>query len=67
MITGRFVSAARATEDSEVCPLPVDNLTEVRGQDYKVAYLFMKQIAIVVSSRLLRIHYQLDTEGPGFA
>ena len=67
MITGRFVSAARAAEDSEVCALPVDKFTQIIEQDYKVAYLFMKQIAILVSSRLLRIHYQLDAAGPGFA
>jgi len=67
MITGRFVSAARAAEDSEVCALPVDKMNAILEQDYKVAYFFMKQIAILVSSRLLRIHYQLDAAGPGFA
>ena len=66
MITGRFVSAAQAVEDSEVCALPVEKMNKVLEKNYKVGFLFMKQIAVLVSSRLLKMHYQLDLTGSGY-
>lgn len=66
MITGRFVMAARAAEDSVVTSLALDELSKIIEKDYKAAYLFMKQIAVRVSNRLVKMHYQLDVTGSGF-
>lgn len=66
MITGRFTSAAKAIDDSEICVLPVNKLNKILEQDYKVGFHFMKQIAILFSSRLIKIHYQLDVTGSGY-
>lgn len=66
MISGRFVSAAKTVEDSEVCSLPVEKMNKILEKDYKAGFYFMKQIAILVSSRLIKIHYQLDVTGSGY-
>jgi CRP-like cAMP-binding protein len=66
MITGRLVSAAKAAEDSEICALPVEKLHKVLEKDYKVGFFFMKQIAVMVSNRLVKMHYQLDVTGSGY-
>jgi len=66
MITGHFVSAAKAMEDSEVCALPVDKMNIILEKDYKVAFYFMRQIAVLVSNRLVKMHYQLDVTGSGY-
>ena len=67
MITGRFVYAVRAVEDSVVCALPVNRIYEIIEKDYKAGFLFMKHIATLVSNRLVRMHDQLDIAGPGYA
>ena len=66
MITGRFTGAAKAIEDSEICALPVDKMQKILKKDYKAGFYFMKQIAILVSSRLVKMHYQLDVTGSGY-
>jgi len=66
MVTGRFTSAAKAIEDSEVCSLPVEEITKILEKDYKAGFYFMKQIAVIVSSRLIKIHYQMDVTGSGY-
>ena len=66
MITGLFVAAAKAVEDSVVCSLPVEKLNEIIEKDYKAGFLFMKQIALLVSTRLVKICYQLEITGPGY-
>ena len=66
MITGRLVSAAKAIEDSEICALPVGKMHRIIEKDYKVGFFFMKQIAVLVSSRLVKMHYQLDVTGSGY-
>jgi CRP-like cAMP-binding protein len=60
------VAAAKATEDSIVCYLPVDKMEEILEKDYKAAFLFMKQIALLVSNRLVKIQYQLEVTGSGY-
>ena len=65
MITGRFTSSAKATEDSVIAALPADKLEEIFEKDCKAAYQFMKQVALKVSSRLLRMHCRLDIAGSG--
>ena len=67
MITGRFTSAAKAIQDSEICALPVDRMNKILEKDYKAGFYFMKQIAVLFSGRLTRIHYQLDITGSGYA
>ena len=62
----RFTSAAKAVEDSEVCSLPVEEITKILEKDYKAGFYFMKQIAVIVSSRLIKIHYQMDVTGSGY-
>jgi CRP-like cAMP-binding protein len=66
MITGRFVSAARAVENSEICAIPVDKMHKILEKDFKVGFYFMKQIAVLVSNRLVKMHYQLDVTGSGY-
>jgi hypothetical protein len=41
-------------------------MERVLEKNYRIAYLFMKQIAILVSTRLLRMHYQMDITGSGY-
>lgn len=67
MITRRFMSAARAVEDSEICELPVKELNQILEKDYKAGFYFMRQLAVLVSSRLLKIHYRMDLTGSGFS
>lgn len=66
MITGLFVAAAKAIEDSVVCSLPADELHKILEKDYKAGYLFMKQISLLVSTRLVKICHQLDVTGQGY-
>jgi CRP-like cAMP-binding protein len=66
MITGRFVSAARAVEDSKVCALPVGKMNRILEKDYKVGFHFMKRIAALVSGRILKVHYQLEAIDSGY-
>jgi len=66
MVTRRFTSAAKAIEDSEVCSLPVEKITKILEKDYKAGFYFMKQIAVIVSSRLIKIHYRMDVTGSGY-
>ena len=66
MITGRFTAAAKAIEDSLIASLPADKLEKILEKDYKAAFQFMKQMAIKVSSRLIRMHYQLNITGSGY-
>jgi len=66
MITGRFVSAARAEEDSKVCALPVSKMNRILEKDYKVGFHFMKRIAILVSGRILKVHYRLEAINSGY-
>ena len=66
MITGRFVSAARAEEDSKVCALPVSKMNRILEKDYKVGFHFMKRIAILVSGRILKVHYRLEAIDSGY-
>jgi CRP-like cAMP-binding protein len=66
MITGRFTAAAKAIEDSVIAALPADKLEKILEKDYKAAFQFMKQMALKVSSRLIRMHYQLDITGSGY-
>jgi len=67
MITRRFMSAAKAVENSEVCDLPVEELDKILTQNYEVGFHFMRQLAVLISSRLLKIHYQMDLTGSGFS
>ena len=66
MITGRFVFASQALEDSVICALPVDKLNKILEKDYKAGFLFMKHIATLVSNRFVRMHDQLDISGAGY-
>ncbi len=66
MITGLFVDAGKAIKDSVVCELPVEKLNKIIEKDYKAGFLFMKQIALLVSTRLLKIRHQLDVTGEGY-
>ena len=66
MITGLFISAAKALDDSVVCALPVDGMHEILEKDYKAGFLFMKQVALLVSTRLVKMHHQLDVTGSGY-
>jgi CRP-like cAMP-binding protein len=66
MIRGLYVAAARATEDSVLCCLPVVKMEKILEEDYKAAFLFMKQIALLVSNRLVKIQYQLEVTGSGY-
>jgi signal-transduction protein with cAMP-binding, CBS, and nucleotidyltransferase domain len=66
MITGLFVAAAKAVEDSLVCALPAEKLHKVIEKDYKAGFLFMKQISLLVSTRLVKICHQLDVTGQGY-
>jgi signal-transduction protein with cAMP-binding, CBS, and nucleotidyltransferase domain len=66
MITGLFVAAAKAVEDSVVFSLPAEKLHRILEKDYKAGYLFMKQIALLVSTRLVKICHQLDVTGQGY-
>jgi CRP-like cAMP-binding protein len=66
MITGHFTAAAKVIEDSVIAALPADKLERILEKDYRAAFQFMKQIALKVSSRLLRMHYQLDITGSGY-
>ena len=66
MITGLFVAAAKAVEDSVVCALPAEKLHEIIEKDYKAGFLFMKQISLLVSTRLVKICHQLDVTGQGY-
>jgi len=66
MITGRFTAAAKAIEDSVIAALPAVKLEKILEKDYKAAFQFMKQMALKVSSRLIRMHYQLDITGSGY-
>jgi len=67
MITGRFVFAARAVEDSAICAVPVEKMQKILEKDYKAGFLFMKHIATLGTNRLVRMHDQLDITGPGYA
>lgn len=67
MITGRFVFAVKAVEDSTICALPVDKMQKILEKDYKAGFLFMKHIAMLGTNRLVRMHDQLDIAGPGYA
>ena len=67
VITGRFVFAARAIEDSVICAVPVEKLQKILEKDYKAGFLFMKHIATLGTNRLVRMHDQLDITGPGYA
>jgi CRP-like cAMP-binding protein len=67
MITGRFVFATRALEDSTICAFPVEKLQKILEKDYKAGYLFIKHIATLGTNRLVRMHDQLDITGPGYA
>lgn len=66
LIRGLYVAAAKATDDSLVCYLPVDKMEEILEKDYKAAFHFMKQIALLVSTRLIKSQYQLDVTGSGY-
>ncbi len=66
MITGKFHSSAKAVDDSQICAIPVDKMEKVLERDYRLAYMFMKQIAILVSTRLLKMHYHMDIAGSGY-
>ncbi len=66
MITGRFIAAAKALEDSTICALPVYRMQKILEKDYRAAYFFMKQIALLVSNRLVKMHYRLDVTGSGY-
>jgi len=66
MITGLFYAAAKALEDSVVCTIPVEKLHRILEKDYRAGFLFMKQIATLVSIRLVKMHHQLDITGPGY-
>ena len=66
MTTGLLSGAAKALEDSVVCTIPVEKLHRILEKDYKAGFLFMKQIATLVSIRLVKIHHQLDITGPGY-
>jgi CRP/FNR family transcriptional regulator len=66
MITGLFVAAAKALDDSLVCALPSEKLHKILEKDYKAGFLFMKQISLLVSTRLVKICHQLDVTGQGY-
>jgi len=66
MITGLFYAAAKALEDSVVCTIPVEKLHRILEKDYRAGFLFMKQIATLVSIRLAKMHHQLDITGSGY-
>ena len=66
MITGRFYAAAKALEDSVICAIPVKKLHSTLEKDYRAGFLFMKQIATLVSIRLVKMHHLLDIAGPGY-
>ena len=66
MVTGRFTSGAKAIEDSKICAFPVDKMDKIIEKDYKAGFFFMKQIAVLFSARLIKIHYQLDVTGSGY-
>jgi signal-transduction protein with cAMP-binding, CBS, and nucleotidyltransferase domain len=66
MITGLFVAAAKAVEDSLVCELPAEQLHKIIEKDYKAGFQFMKQISLLVSTRLVKICHQLDVTGQGY-
>jgi CRP-like cAMP-binding protein len=66
MITGRFVNAAKALDDSVVYAIPVKRLEKILEKDHKAAYQFIKQIALLVSTRLVKINYQLNVTGSGY-
>jgi CRP-like cAMP-binding protein len=60
------VAAAKAVEDSLVCSLPAEKLHRIIEKDYKAGFLFMKQISLLVSTRLVKICHQLDVTGQGY-
>jgi len=44
----------------------VEKITKILEKDYKAGFYFMKQIAVIVSSRLIKIHYRMDVTGSGY-
>ncbi len=66
MITGVFYATAKALEDSVVYAIPVEKLHRILEKDYRAGFMFIKQLAILVSIRLVKMHHQLDITGPGY-
>lgn len=66
MITGVFYATAKALEDSVVYAIPVEKLHRILEKDYRAGFRFIKQLAILISIRLVKMHHQLDITGPGY-
>ena len=61
-----FFAGAKAAEDSVLCAIPVDEMLKIIEKDYRAGFLFMKQIALLVSTRLVKMRHLLDITGPGY-